>query len=31
MVKLIDSVSTGVPTALVEVTKLGRTLKTPSR
>ena len=28
MVKLIDSVSTGVPTALVEVTKLGRTLKT---
>jgi hypothetical protein len=27
MVKLIDSVSTGVPTALVEVTKLGRTLK----
>jgi transposase len=28
MVKLIESVSTGVPTALVEVTKLGRTLKT---
>ncbi len=28
MVKLIDSVNTGVPTALVEVTKLGRTLKT---
>ena len=27
MVKLIDSVSTGVPAALVEVTKLGRTLK----
>ena len=28
MVNLIDSVSTGVPAALVEVTKLGRTLKT---
>ena len=27
MVKLIDSVSTGVPKTLVEVTKLGRTLK----
>jgi transposase len=27
MVKLIDSVSDGVPAALVEVTKLGRTLK----
>ena len=27
MVRLIDSVSTGVPTALVEVIKLGRTLK----
>ena len=27
MVQLIDSVSTGVPSALVEVTKLGRTLK----
>jgi len=27
MVKLIDSVSTGVPTALAEITKLGRTLK----
>ncbi|WP_328634801.1 ISL3 family transposase [Streptomyces sp. NBC_00356] len=27
MVKLIDSISTGVPKALVEVTKLGRTLK----
>ncbi len=28
MVKLIDSVSAGVPAALVEITKLGRTLKT---
>ena len=27
MVKLIDSVSDGVPTALIEVTRLGRTLK----
>ena len=27
MVKLIDSVNTGVPKTLVEVTKLGRTLK----
>jgi transposase len=27
MVKLIDSVTTGVPKALVEITKLGRTLK----
>jgi transposase len=27
MVKLIDTISTGVPNALVEVTTLGRTLK----
>ena len=27
MVKLIESISSGVPKALVEVTKLGRTLK----
>ena len=27
MVKLIDSISTGVPTALVEIITLGRTLK----
>jgi len=27
MVKLIDSIATGVPAALVEITKLGRTLK----
>ena len=27
MARLIDSISTGVPKALVEITKLGRTLK----
>jgi transposase len=27
MVKLIDTISTGVPNALVEITTLGRTLK----
>jgi hypothetical protein len=30
MDKLIDSVSDGVPAALIEVTKLGRTLKQPA-